>query len=142
MEVSEVRKRLLQAIDRAKRAASERRARVDAASAAYERFLETVATPLARTVAAALRAEGVPFSVHTPAGGLRMASDRAAEDFIELALDASVDPPAVVARVSRTRGHKVLATERPIREGTPVERLTEEDVLEFLLAEILPFVVR
>ena len=49
---------------------------------------------------------------------------------------------ALRARVSRSRGHKVLATERPIREGTPVERLTEEDVLEFLLAEIVPFVVR
>jgi len=142
MEVSDVRKRLLQTIDRAKRTASERRARADAASAAYERFLETVATPLFRIVAASLRAESYPFAVHTPAGGLRMASDRSAEDFIELALDASVDPPAVVARVSRTRGHNVLTTERPIREGTAVERLTEEDVLEFLLAEILPFVVR
>ena len=101
MEVSEVRKRLLQTIDRAKRAAAERRTQADAASAAYERFLETVATPLFRMVAASLRAEGYLFAVHTPAGGLRLASDRSAEDFIELALDTSADPPTVVARVSR-----------------------------------------
>lgn len=142
MEVSDVRKRLLQAIDRARRAAADRRVRADAAAKSYEEFLETVATPVFRMVAGALKAEGHMFVVHTPAGGLRLASERSAEDYIELALDTSVDPPAVIARVSRGRGHRVISTEREIREKTAVERLTEEDVLEFLLGEIVPFVVR
>jgi len=90
----------------------------------------------------ALRAEGHPFAVHTPAVGVRLASDRTAEDFIELALDAGADPPTVIARVSRARGHRVVSAERPIREGVAVDRLTEDDVLEFLLAEIVPYVVR
>lgn len=142
MEVSDVRKQLLQTIDRAKRAAAERRVQADAAARAYEEFLEKVATPVFRMFAMALKAEGHPFAVHTPAGGLRLASDRAGEDFIELALDTTIDPPAVIARVSRGRGHRVISTERPIREGTAVDRLTEDDVLEFLLGEIVAFVVR
>ena len=142
MEVSEVRKRFLQTVDRARRAAAEQRARADAAARTYEVFLEQVATPVFRMLSSALKAEGHPFAVHTPAGGLRLASDRAAEDFIELSLDTSADPPGVIARVSRARGHRVVSAERPVREGVAVERLTEEDVLEFLLAEIVPFVVR
>jgi hypothetical protein len=142
MEISNVRKRLLQTIDRAKRAAAERRARADAAAKTYEEFLEKVATPVFRMLASALRAEGHAFSVHTPAGGLRLASDRSAEDFIDFALDTSADPPTVIARVSRARGHRVISAERPVREGTAVERLTEDDVLEFLLGEIVALVVR
>ncbi len=142
MEVSDVRKRLLQTVDRARRSAAERRGRADAAAQSYEEFLEKVATPVFRMFVTALRAEGHPFAVHTPAGGLRLASDRSAEDYIELALDTTVDPPAAIARVSRSRGHRVISTEREIREKTAIERLTEEDVLEFLLGEIVPFVVR
>jgi hypothetical protein len=142
MEVSDVRKRLLQTMDRARRSAAERRGRADAAAQSYEAFLENVATPVFRMFVTALRAEGQPFAVHTPAGGLRLASDRSAEDYIELALDTTIDPPAAIARVSRSRGHRVISTEREIREKTAIERLTEEDVLEFLLGEIVPFVVR
>ena len=142
MEISDVRKQLLQAIDRAKRGAADRRTRADAAARSYEEFLEKVATPVFRMIASALKAEGHLFVVHTPAGGLRLASERSAEDYIELALDAAADPPAAIARVSRGRGHRVVSTEREIREKTAIERLTEEDVLEFLLAEIVPFVVR
>jgi hypothetical protein len=142
MEVSDVRKRLLQTLDRAKRAAAERRVRADAAARAYDEFLEKVATPVFRMFAGALRAEGHHFVVHTPAGGLRLASERSAEDYIELALDTAIDPPAVIARVSRGRGHHIISTERAIREQTSVDRLTEEDVLEFLLGEIAAFVAR
>lgn len=142
MEISDVRKQLLQTIDRARRAAAEHRARADAAARTYEVFLEKVATPVCRMLAGALRAEGHAFAVHTPTGGLRLASDRSAEDFIEFALDTSADPPTVIARVSRARGHRVVSAERPIREGTAVERLIEEDVLEFLLGEIVAYVVR
>ncbi len=142
MEVSDVRKRLKQTIERSKREAAERRARADTAAKAYEEFLEKVATPVFRLFATALKAEGHPFAVHSPAGGLRLASERSAEDYIELALDQSVDPPSAIARVSRARGHRVVSTEREIRAETPIERLSEEDVLNFLLGEIVALVAR
>ena len=142
MEVSDLRKRLLQTLNRAKRAAAERRTRADSAARAYDEFLEKVATPVFRMFASALRAEGHLFVVHTPAGGLRLASERSAEDYIELALDTTVNPPAAIARVSRGRGHRIISTERLIRERTAVNHLTEEDVLEFLLGEIVAFVGR
>jgi hypothetical protein len=140
MEISEIRKRVLQAIDQSRRTAAERRARADAASAAYDQFLTHVATPLFKQFANVLKVEGYPFQVFTPAGGLRLASDRASEDFIELRLDVSGPSPVVVGHVNRARGSRVLASERPI--GVGVSELTEEDVLEFLVQEIQPFVQR
>ena len=142
MEISEVRRRLLLVIDQSRRGAAARQARDAAAGAAYERFLASVATPVFQQFGAALKAEGHPFAVFTPHSGLRLASTRSAEDFIELALDTSADEPSVIARVSRGRGRRVLSHERPIREHTPPERLTEEDVLQMLLGEIGPFVER
>jgi hypothetical protein len=140
MEISEVRKRVLQAIDQSRRAAAERRARSDAASASYDRFLAEVATPMFKQFAGVLKAEGYPFQVFTPAGGLRLASDRSSEDYIELRLDLSGPVPVVLGHVNRTRGSRILASERPI--GLGVAELTEHDVLEFLVQEIQPFVER
>jgi hypothetical protein len=140
MEISDIRKRVLQAIDQSRRAAAERRARVDAASAAYDRFLAQVATPIFKQFAGVLKAEGYGFLVFTPGGGLRLASERASEDFIELRLDVSGHLPVVLGHVNRARGSRVLASERPI--GVGVAELTEQDVLEFLVQEIQPFVER
>jgi hypothetical protein len=140
LEISDIRKRVLQAIDHSRRAAAERRVRVDAASAAYERFLAQVATPLFKQFAAVLKAEGYPFQVFTPGGSVRLASDRASEDFIELRLDVSGSAPVVLGHVNRARGSRVMASERPI--GIGVAELTEHDVLEFLVQEIQPFVER
>jgi hypothetical protein len=140
METSDIRKRVLQAIDQSRRAAAERRARSDAASAAYERFLADIATPMFKQLAGILKAEGYPFQVFTPAGGLRLASDRSSEDFIELRLDVSGDSPVVVGRVNRGRGSRILASERPI--GAGVAELTDHELLEFLIQEIRPFVER
>jgi hypothetical protein len=142
MEISDVRRRVRQMLDRARRASAERRVRADAAARAYEAFLSGVATPVFRMFATAIKAEGHAFAVFTPAGGLRLASERSADDFIELALESASDPPAVVARINRGRGSRLLTTERAIRDGAAVESLTEEDVLEFLLREIEPFVER
>ena len=140
MEISDIRKRVLQAIDQSRRAAAARRARVDAASAAYDRFLAQVATPIFKQFASVLKAEGYGFQVFTPGGGLRLASERASEDFIELRLDVSGHLPVVLGHVNRARGSRVLASERPI--GVGVAELTEQDVLEFLVQEIQPFVER
>jgi hypothetical protein len=142
MEISDVRRRVRQTLERARRASAEHRARVDAAARAYESFLSNIATPVFRMFATAIKAEGHAFVVFTPAGSLRLASERSAEDYIELLLDTESDPPVVAARINRGRGSHLLTAERPIREGAAVESLTEEDVLEFLLKEIEPFVER
>ncbi len=139
IEVSEIRKRLRHRLEQVKREHAERRARADATARAYDTFITDTATPVFRMVAGALKAEGYPFSVFTPGGGLRLMSERSSDDFIELFLDAEADPPIVAARVNRGRGRRLVTAEHPLREDTPVEQLTDEDVTEFLLRELMPF---
>jgi hypothetical protein len=139
MEIADVRKRLLLTIERARQRAAERRARGDEAARAYSTFLETTAVPLFKQVANALRAEGHPFGLFTPSGSVRLMSDRTAEDFIELTLDTSGDTPQVVGHTSRSRGRRVMESERAL--GDPAA-LTERDVLEFLMNELEGFVDR
>jgi hypothetical protein len=139
MEISLVRKRLLETIDGARKRAAERRGRVGQASHDFEVFLQKIAVPLFRQVANALKAEGYAFTVFTPSGSVRLMSDRAVEDYIEISLDTSDDPPRVMGQVSRTRGRRVLDAERAI--GAP-DSLTEDDLLEFLLKELEAFVER
>jgi hypothetical protein len=141
METSAVRQRLTQLIDRAKRSASERRVRNDEAARTYERFLNETAIPLFRQVAGSLKASNYHFTVFTPGGGVRLMSDKTAEDYIELSLDTSGDHPVVIGHTSRARGRRVVESERPIAEKA-VADLTDEDVLEFMLKEIEPFVER
>ncbi len=142
MEISDVRKRYRQAIEQARKAAAERRARADEANRAYPAFLAQVAAPMFRMIASVLKAEGHAFNVFTPADGLRLMSERSSDDFIELVLDTSADPPAPLVRVNRGRGRRLVRAERPLREGVPIDRITEDDVLEMLLQEITPFVER
>jgi hypothetical protein len=141
MEISLVRKRVVETIESAQLSAAARRLRAEEAGRDYAQFLERMGTPLLRQVANALRAEGYAFTVFTPTGGVRMSSDRTAEDYIEFALDTTGDQPRVLGRVSRSRGRNVVETERPIADRTPAQ-LTEEDVLGFVLKEIEPFVER
>ena len=63
------------------------------------------------------------------------------DDFIELLLDTSSDPPAVLGRTSLGRGRRAVTTERPMRPGTPIAQLTESDVLDFVLAELPTFLM-
>jgi hypothetical protein len=142
MEISDVRRRLRQTIEAARRRAAERRARTDAASRAWDPFLTDTAIPVFRMFANALKVEGHSFLVFTPAGGLRLMSERSSDDFIELALDTDADPPAVVGRVNRGRGSRLITAERALAGGAPVEALKEEDVLAFLLEEIAAFIER
>ncbi len=142
MDIPEVRRRLRAAIEVARREAAERRARRDAASRDYDVFLEQRAVPVFQTFAAALAGEGLRFKVFTPAGSVRLASEGAKDDFIELALDTTADPPEVVGRVSRGRGRRMVTSEGPVRSGIAIADLAGEDVLGFLLREILPFVER
>lgn len=141
MEVSEIRKRLLQTLARAKQEAAERRARLDLATKQYERFLELVAGPVFRQFANAMKAEGFAFTLATPPGGLRLESERSREDIIEIELDTS-SAPVVLGRTRRGRGQRVVSAERPIREGAAIGDLTEEDIVAFLLEAIVPLVER
>ena len=139
MEVSQVNKRVQIAIEQARGRAQTRRHAAASADKAYALFLETVATPVTRLVANSLKVESHAFTVFTPGGGLRLASDRSRDDYIEFALDTASDPPQVVGRISHTRGSRTLDEERPVKPGTPPEELSEEDVLTFLLAALEPW---
>ncbi len=139
MEVSDVRRRVLETIERAKREASGRRELIDEAAREYARFLDAVAVPLARQVAGALKAQGYAFTVFTPGGSVRLASDKTPEDFVELTLDTTGPQPLVIGRSSRARGRRIFEGERPVASG-PVRDITEEQLLSFLLKELEPLV--
>ncbi len=141
METADVRRRVVGTIERARRAAADRRARADEASREYAVFLEVVAAPLFRQVANILKAHGFSFTVFTPSGSVRLMSDKGTEDFIELLLDTSGDEPAVMGHSSRGRGGRIVEAERPIASGR-ITDVGEEEVLQYLLAELAPFVER
>jgi hypothetical protein len=141
MEISDVRKQVLATIERAKRAAADHRALADEASREFAPFMEGVAVPLFRQVANALRAHSYAFTVFTPGDSVRLMSDKNGDDYIELSLDVSAERPGVVGHVSRRRGSRVIESERPIGSGA-VRDLTEQDVLDFVMAELTPFVER
>jgi hypothetical protein len=142
VEVSHVRKRLTTAIEKARKGAQERRERAAATERAYEQFLADVAAPVTRMVASALKADGYPFTVATPGGSVRLASDKGRDDFIEFGLDTAADPPDVIGRVSYGRGSRTLATERPVKPGAAPQAITDEDVLEFLVSALAPWLER
>jgi hypothetical protein len=142
VEVSHVRRRLTAAIELARRGAQERRERAAATERTYETFLADVAVPVMRMLASALKADGYPFTIATPGGAVRLASDKGRDDYIELALDTAVDPPEVIGRVSYGRGSRTLAEGRPVKPGASPQAITEEDVLDFLLRALEPWLGR
>jgi hypothetical protein len=139
MDVALIRKRLKTEIEQARRTTAERRERSKAATRAYETFLEEVAVPTFRQVANVLKAEGIPFEVQTPLGGVRLVSDRNRDDAVALELDTSQDPPQLMLSSMRTWGSRVLQTERAVKERTAIERITEDDLLERVLEELRPW---
>jgi len=139
MEIATVRQRVQETIQRARREAAQRRARTDEASREYDAFLDRIAVPIFRQVANVLKVENYAFTVFTPSGSVRLMSDRAAEDYIELVLDTTSDTPTVIGHSSRLRGRRVIETERPVGVG-PIPDLTEDDVLVFVLKELEAFV--
>ena len=141
MEVAHVRNRLRRAIDAAKDRAQSRREQVAQAEQAFEVFL-TVATPVLRQLANALRVENLPFTLFTPERALRLASDRSRVDFIELTLDTSGERALVLGRISYARGSRTSDEERPLRPDIPLESISEEDVLDFCLGALEPWLQR
>ena len=142
MEPSDVRRRLRAAIDEARRHSAERRARVDAASRAWEDVLPGTVVPAFHALCQALVAEGHRFKVLTPGESARLSVERSAEEFIELALDTARDAPAVMLRSTRGRGRRMVSSERVAAEGGAIAQLTQEAVVDFLLEELIPFIER
>lgn len=139
MEISEVKRRLTQTAEQAKRQAAERRVRTDEATRAYAIFLNQVAVPLFKQLGNVLRSEGFAFTVFTPGGSVRLSSDRSAEDFVEVLLDTDAAEPHVSGHTSRRHGGGVIESELAL--GDPAS-LTEDDVLTFALKGLEPFVER
>src|SRR6476469_5729434 len=127
------------AIDGSRERAARRRERVAEAQRAYEQFLTEIAIPVARQLANAMKAEGYAFTVFTPGNGLRFASDRGRDDFIELTLDTTGDRTEVIARVSQQRGSRTLDEEMAVKRGAQPEEISEDDFLEFLLGALEPW---
>ena len=136
METSEVRKRVRDTLERAKRAAAARRTIVDEAAREYDALLNSIAVPLFRQIANVLRADGHQFSVFTPAGGVRLTSDRSADDYVEVGFDTTGPRPQVLVRSRRGRGRRVVEMETPLGGGGPIRDISENDVLEFVLKEV------
>ena len=122
MEISEVRRHLTETIERAKRAAADRRTHVDEASREFVVFLEQVAIPLFRQVANVLKVQGYPFDVFTPGGSVRLMSEKNADDFIEMALDTTGEEPLVMGhscRGARPAGSGIRAACRGRTDSKP-----------------------
>jgi hypothetical protein len=80
--------------------------------------------------------------VFTPAGSVRLASERSPDDYVELTLDASEDPPVVLGRTSLSRGRRAVTKERPVRNGAAPDTITDEDVADFVLSEVTALIER
>lgn len=142
MDVSDLRKRILRALDDARKAAATRREETDQAAAAYASFLSDIAGPLFLQAAAVLRAAGHEFTAHTPAGSVKLAADRSGQEFLELELDTSGARPQVIGRTSFFRGRGQVTEERPIAPDKPVAEISEGDVSNFLVSELQKLVAK
>lgn len=138
-DIALIRKRLRSEIEQARRNAAERRDRAKAAGRAYETFLDETAVPAFRQLATVLRAESIPFEVQTPSGGVRLVSDRNRDDVIELELDTAHDPPQPMIVSRRTWGGRVLTSERPVKDRTAIDRISEDDLIERVIEELRPW---
>ena len=139
-ELTDLRRRVRQAMQDAKRKAAQRREARDEASKAWDTAVAEVVEPAATQMAAALTGEGLPFRLETPRGTIRLVSERSKDDYIELVLDADDerDAPEVIGRNVIGRGRQsVTVIEESL--GTPFE-LTDDAVTEFLLKAIGPWI--
>ena len=140
VDTSDIQKRVRHLIDRSKRSAETRRTRVASETREGEHALRRVVAPVFKTVAAALKAAGHPFRVSTPVDAVRMSAEGSGDNFVELVLDTTGDTSVLRGRASRVRGRRVLVEETTVSEGPNMASLSDEDVLEFLLAELGPYV--
>ena len=137
-----MRKRLRDSIEEAQKGAVARRAANQEAIAAWEQVLERVVTPLLQQISQVLKSEGYAFRVITPAGTVRLTSERSADDYIEVGMDTSGPVPAVVARVQRTRGRERFNDEHIVASGDAIPGLSDERLLDLLTTMLGPFLER
>ena len=130
------------ALAAARERSQQRRQRVADAESRYDQFLADVAVPLARQVANVLKAEGRSFTVSTPGRTVRLETDRGRDDYVEVALTTDVDPPAVVVHIRHTRGSRTIDEERTLKSGAAPDQISEDDLLEFLLSALEPWIER
>ncbi|HSF99591.1 MAG TPA: hypothetical protein VLA20_00615 [Vicinamibacterales bacterium] len=143
MDVSDFRKRIIHALDDARRDAEAGRQARKEAGRVWEAFLADIAVPLFRQASQVLRAEGHLFSVETPAETVRLVSDGSSETFLELMLDMSAATPQVVGRLSVGKGRgRQLVDERVVAPGKGVEQLDEADLADFLVTAVPALIVR
>jgi hypothetical protein len=98
--------------------------------------------PLVQQIAQVLKAEGQAVRVDTPAGRVRLVSERSADDYIELALDTTGQVPVVVGAVNRTRGRDRVSDEHILASGAEIVSLDDERLLEFFTGVLGPLVER
>jgi hypothetical protein len=142
MEVAQVRRRVQAALAAARERSQQRRQQVAEAESRYDRFLTEVAVPLARQVANVLKAEGRTFTVSTPGRAVRMETDRGRDDYVEIALNTDLDPPAILAHIRHTRGSRTIDEERTLKDGAAADQISEDDLLEFILRALEPWIER
>lgn len=139
-ELAELRRRVRQQMQDAKRRKAERREARDAAAKAWDTAVAEIVEPAATQMAAALTGEGLPVRLETPRGTIRLVSQRSADDYIELVLDGDdeQESPEVIGRTVVGRGRQsVTVLERSL--GAP-GALTDDSVTEFLLSAIGPWI--
>ena len=142
MDVSEIRKQILRALDNARKDAEARRQATDQVKGEYETFLNDVAVPLFRQAASVLRALGHEFSANTPAGSVRLES-ASAQEYLELELDASAGRVQVIGRTGLMRGRGgPLVEERTLAVGKSVSELGDADVAALTTGQRLKLVAR
>ena len=71
-----------------------------------------------------------------------MTSDRSSRTYVEIRLDTTGPEPQVIAEVGRERGSRVLADERPVAPGTPIDAIRDEQVLTTLLDAMADLIER
>lgn len=139
-ELTDLRRRVRQAMQDAKRKSAQRREARDEASKAWDTAVAEVVEPAATQMAAALTGEGLPFRLETPRGTIRLVSERSKDDYVEIALDSADEReiPEVLVRSVVGRGRQsVTVVEQSL--GPPA-LLTDDRVTAFLLDAIGPWI--
>lgn len=141
-ETADVVRRVRRAVAGARAAAARRRELATEAEVEGHAVLERLVAPLCKKVASVLAAEGHRFTVSTPVDAVRLSRGASSEDFVEIALDTSHNPPALVGRAACVWGRRVRQEERIVAEHPDIGVLTPEQVLDYLLEAIAPLVER
>jgi hypothetical protein len=143
MEPSQVRRHVRESIERARQTAAARRAVNDTASRTWDSVRDSVVVPTWQQAAQVLRSEGYLLQVSTPGQAVRVTSEKAGQDGVELTLDTTGPSPILLLRVTRTRGREVLTDERVTLAGDEaIGAIDDEQACMLLLDALAPFFER